>query len=80
MPKPKLVPNTQTGSLTDNQRGTKDTLIGLDNLATNTLFGDAFDMHDKARGGDDTLIGGHNATKHPLRRRLRHARQGAGRR
>ena len=29
MPKP--VPNTQTGSLTDHQRGTDDTLIGVDN-------------------------------------------------
>ena len=58
MPKP--VPNTQTGSLTDHQRGTDDTLIGVDN-AINTLYGDAFAMDDHARGGNDTLIGGVNA-------------------
>jgi len=55
MPKP--VPNTQTGSLTDHQRGTDDTLIGVDN-ALNTLYGDAFEMHDHARGGNDHLSGG----------------------
>ena len=46
MPKP--IPNTQTGSLTDHQRGTDDTLIGVDN-ALNTLYGDAFAMDDHAR-------------------------------
>src|SRR5229473_1282091 len=58
MPKP--IPNTQTGSLTDHQRGTNDTLIGVDN-ALNTLYGDAFAMDDHARGGNDTLIGGSTA-------------------
>jgi|SRR5712664_1473128 len=58
MPKP--IPNTQTGSLTDHQHGTNDTLIGVDN-AINTLYGDAFDMFDHARGGNDTLIGGANS-------------------
>jgi hypothetical protein len=53
MPKP--ISNTQTGSLTDHQHGTNDTLIGVDN-ATNTLYGDAFDMDDHARGGNDLLI------------------------
>src|SRR5260370_38496376 len=57
----KPIPNTQTGSLTDHQHGTNDTLIGLDN-ALNTLYGDAFAMDDHARGGNDTLIGGANAT------------------
>ena len=52
----KLVPNTQTGSLTDHQHGTNDTLIGVDN-ADNTLFGDAFAMYDKSHGGDDALTG-----------------------
>ena len=58
---PKLVPNAQTGFLTDHEHGTDDTLIGIDN-AINTLFGDAFAMDDHARGGNDTLIGGANAT------------------
>lgn len=40
--------NAQSGSLGHNQRGTKETLIGVDN-AFNVLFGDALDMHDKAR-------------------------------
>src|SRR3981189_539828 len=57
----KPVPNTQTGSLTDHQHGTDDTLIGLAN-ALNTLYGDAFAMDDHASGGNDTLIGGVNAT------------------
>ena len=26
-------------------------------LRTNTLYGDAYEMHDNARGGDDTLTG-----------------------
>src|SRR5258708_33824298 len=58
MPKP--VPNTQTGSLTDHQRGSDDTLIGLAG-ALNILYGDAFGMDDHARGGDDTLAGGAHA-------------------
>jgi serralysin len=53
----KPVPNTQTGSLTDHQHGTDDTLIGLAN-ALNTLYGDALAMDDHARGGNDTLISG----------------------
>ena len=57
----KLVPNTQTGSLTDHEHGTDDTLIGV-NAGLNTLYGDAFDMFDHSRGGDDTLIGGDHAT------------------
>ena len=53
----RLVPNTQTGSLTDHQQGTDDTLSGVDD-ASNVLYGDAFDMDDHARGGNDTLTGG----------------------
>jgi serralysin len=53
---PKLVPNTQTGSLTDHERGTDDSLFVAD-LTTTTLYGDAFSMFDHARGGDDTLTG-----------------------
>jgi Ca2+-binding RTX toxin-like protein len=49
MPKP--IPNTQTGSLTDHQHGTNDTLL------TAFAYGDAFDMYDSSRGGNDTLIG-----------------------
>ena len=53
MPKP--VPNTQTGTLTDHQHGSNDTLI----LGAGTgpsdpqvaLFGDAFALEDNARGG-----------------------------
>ena len=61
----KLVPNTQTGSLTDHQHGTDDTLIlgagsGPSDLQI-SLFGDAFAMYDHSRGGNDTLIGGANA-------------------
>ena len=41
MPKP--VPNTQTGSLTDHQHGTNDTLVGVDS-GNDILFGDAFSM------------------------------------
>ena len=59
MPKP--IPNTQTGSLTDHEHGTNDTLIGFDN-AINTLYGDAFAMYDSAHGVNDTLIGGTNST------------------
>src|SRR5882672_7144743 len=55
MPKP--IPNTQTGSLTDHQHGTNDTLIGGAN-SDNSLHGDAFFMFDNARGGNDTLISG----------------------
>src|ERR671937_767288 len=53
----KLVPNTQTGSLTDHQLGTDDTLIGLDR-SFNTLFGDSNLMDGNSRCGDDVLIGG----------------------
>ncbi len=42
----KLVPNTQTGSLTDHQHGTNDTLIRRWTMRTITLFGDAFAMYD----------------------------------
>ena len=77
MPRP--VPNTQTGSLTDNQHGTNDTLI----LGTGTgpfdlqiaLHGDALAMYDDARGGNDTLIGGATCEQQPLRRRPSHVRQ-----
>jgi Ca2+-binding RTX toxin-like protein len=63
MPRP--VPTTQTGSLTDNQHGTNDTLV----LGTGTspsdlgvvIHGDALAMYDDSRGGNDTLIGGANA-------------------
>jgi Ca2+-binding RTX toxin-like protein len=58
---PKRIPNTQTGSLTDNQHGTNDMLIGGD-IAANVLYGDAFSMFDNARGGNDTLIGGANTS------------------
>ena len=62
---PKLVPNTQTGSLTDHQHGTDDTLIlGAGSGPSDpqiSLFGDAFAMFDNSRGGNDTLIGGANA-------------------
>ena len=43
MPKP--IPNTQTGSLTDNQHGTNDALIGVDSTFDNPLHGDAFAMY-----------------------------------
>ena len=43
----KLVPNTQTGSLTDHQHGTDDTLTRRGH-SDNTLFGDAFAMYDTA--------------------------------
>src|SRR5260370_35671568 len=52
-----LVPNTQTGTLTDHQQGTDDTLSGIDD-ASNVLFGDAFAMDDHALGGNDMLTGG----------------------
>jgi Ca2+-binding RTX toxin-like protein len=63
MPRP--VPTTQTGSLTDNEHGTNDTLI----LGPGTgpsdpqiaLYGDALAMYDDSRGGNDTLIGGASA-------------------
>jgi serralysin len=64
MPKP--VPNTQTGSLTDHQHGTNDTLILADAGTGGTplqvvLYGDAFAQYDDSRGGNDLLIGGANA-------------------
>src|SRR5215831_19669784 len=49
---PELVPQTQTGSLTDDQIGTNDTFIGF-----TFLLGDAGEMHDDSQGGNDTLIG-----------------------
>jgi len=42
-------------SCNDNARGGNDTLISGAN-ATNTLYGDAYEMHDNTRGGNDTLI------------------------
>jgi hypothetical protein len=60
MPRP--VPNTQTGSLTDNQHGTNDTLVGVD-PAVNDLYGDALSMFDSARGGNDTVIGAPGASQ-----------------
>src|SRR3981081_2527793 len=64
MPKP--VPNTQTGSLTDHQHGTNDTLILADAGMGGpplqvVLYGEAFAMYDDSRGGNDTLIGGAGA-------------------
>src|SRR3979490_2419429 len=64
MPKP--VPNTQTGSLTDHQHGTNDTLILADAGHGATplqvvLYGDPFAQYDDSRGGNDLLIGGANA-------------------
>jgi len=60
MPKP--APNTQTGSLTDHQHGTNDTLILADAGMGGpplqiVLYGDAFALYDDSRGGNDTLIG-----------------------
>ena len=52
MPKP--IPNTQTGSLADHERGTNDTLFGVDHTP---IVGDALAMYDNAHGGNDTLIG-----------------------
>ena len=40
---PKTVPNTQTGSLSDNQRGGDDTLI-VTELPPSNLLGEAIDM------------------------------------
>src|SRR5260370_28189257 len=62
----KPVPNTQTGSLTDHEHGTNDTLILADAGVGGpglqmVLYGDAFAMYDNSRGGNDTLIGGANA-------------------
>src|SRR6476620_5915047 len=53
MPKP--VPNTQTGSLTDHQRGTNDTLNG------SFLYGDAYSMYDDSKGGNDSMTAVENA-------------------
>jgi serralysin len=52
---PKLVPATQTGSLTDHQHGTDDTLVVA--VGAQPFYGDALSMFDTARGGDDVLIG-----------------------
>ena len=38
--------------------GGNDTLTGGDNSDENYLYGDAFNMHDGAQGGDDVLTGG----------------------
>ena len=76
MPRP--VPTTQTGSLTDNQHGTNDTLIGVD-PAVNDLYGDALSMFDSARGGNDTVIGGPGASKSLSWGRPFHVRQYPGR-
>src|SRR3954465_3406631 len=51
---PKLVPATQTGSLTDHQHGTDDTLVVA--VGGQPFYGDALSMFDNARGGDDVLI------------------------
>ena len=60
MPRP--VPNSQTGSLTDNEHGTNDTLILGPGTSPSdlqvVLHGDAFALYDDSRGGNDTLIGG----------------------
>ena len=79
----KRIPNTQTGSLSDHQYGTNDTLTAS---SGGELFGDAEQMHDNSRGGNDTLIGG-DASNNFLfgdaldmtdnfRRRQRHADRG----
>src|SRR5258708_36300873 len=52
------IPNTQTGSLTDHQFGTDDTLTAL---TGGVLYGDALNMLDNSHGGNDTLIGGFGA-------------------
>jgi hypothetical protein len=55
-----LTPNTQTGHLFGKQKGTNDTLRGIDNGNSDRINGDAFEMHDCSRGGNDRLIGGNN--------------------
>src|SRR5690348_13790550 len=57
MPKP-LIPNTQTGSLTDHQIGSDDTLLISSLTGGNApaiLYGDALDMFDHSQGGNDDL-------------------------
>src|SRR5258705_197304 len=51
------IPNTQTGSLTDHQYGTDDTLTAPGSF----FYGDAQNMFDNSVGGNDTLIVGANA-------------------
>ena len=62
MPRP--VPTTQTGSLTDNQHGTNDTLVLGPGTSPSdpgvVIHGDALAMYDDSRGGYDTLVGGAN--------------------
>ncbi len=54
-----LIPSTQTGSLSGKQKGTHDIWFGSDNLDIIDVHnGDAFDMHDRSRGGNDVLIAG----------------------
>ena len=52
----KRIPNTQTGSLTNNQDGTNDTLI-WGAYTANVIYGDALNMSGNSHGGNDTLIG-----------------------
>jgi hypothetical protein len=47
------VPNTQTGTLSGKDHGTNDNLTGTGG----PLYGDAFDMIEEARGGNDVLTG-----------------------
>lgn len=58
----KIVPNTQTGSLTDHQHGSDDTLVGGNDTpiagASNVLYGDAIFMDGNSQGGDDTIVSG----------------------
>src|SRR2546430_1045262 len=54
MPKATLIPNTQTGSLTDHQVGSADTLL-ISSLTPSTLYGDALYMFDHSQGGNDHL-------------------------
>ena len=61
-----LVPTKQTGSLTDNQHGTNDTLIlgagtGPSDLLRLSSMATPTPWYDDARGGNDTLTGGANA-------------------
>jgi Ca2+-binding RTX toxin-like protein len=48
-----LKPNTQTGTLSGGDHGTNDNLTGTGG----PLYGDAFDMIEEARGGNDVLTG-----------------------
>jgi hypothetical protein len=46
---PKLVPTTQTGSLTDHQHGTDDTLVVA--IGGQPFYGDALSMFDPPEAG-----------------------------